>query len=287
MLNPGLASPAPQEKQEPKTTIVPSTGWSALNLKQLWLYRDLLMTLARRDITLRYRQTALGIVWVILQPLLGAGILSFVFGTIGKFASDGLPYIVFSYAGMLAWNLYSSTLNKASLSLIQNANLISKVFFPRLILPVSTIFGTLLDFAIAFVVLLILLVIYGIMPGLAILTFPLWLLLTLMFALGLGLFASALTVSYRDVQFILPVALQMLFYASPVAYTTSSVPAHLRIYFYLNPLTGLLEAFRWSLLGRGQVNGGSLAYSAVVSILCFGLGALAFKKMERKFADVI
>lgn len=279
------------EAQQPHLVIRASSGWAALDLKQIWLYRDLLMTLAGRDVKLRYRQTALGVVWVILQPLLAAGIFSFVFGTLAKFPSNGVPYFVFSYAGLLAWNVFSSTLTKASGVLVGNSGLISKVYFPRLVLPLSTVPSTLLDFLVALGMMAVLMVIYRVTPGIGILFLPLWIALILMIAVGIGLYTSALMVSYRDVQYVLPVVTNMLLYVSPVAYSVSyaasKVPENLRFLYLLNPLAGLLEAFRWSILGRGEMNWGYVAYSAVFAILVFVGGAFSFKKMERKFADVI
>ncbi len=275
-------------EQPPQLVIRPSSGWSALDLKQIWLYRDLLMTLAGRDVKLRYRQTALGAIWVILQPLVAAGIFSFVFGKVLKVPTvAGLPYFLLSYTGQLAWNAFNSTLTKSSGVLVQNSNLISKVYFPRLVLPFSTVPSSLLDFAVALAIVPFLLLFYHITPGIGFLLFPLWIALILMIAVGIGLYTSALTVSYRDVQFILPVAVQMLFYASPVAYMGSLVPEKYRLFYSLNPLSSLIEAFRWSLTGFGELNWGAVAYAATFAILVLIGGAFAFKKMERKFADVI
>ena len=286
--------PAPLETS-PRTTaparpfliIEPTSGWQAINLRELWQFRDLLTTLAQRDVKLRYRQTALGALWVLLQPLMAAGIFSFVFGKVAKLPSDGLPYFVFSYAGLLGWNAFSSTLTKASASLTSNANLVSKVYFPRLVLPLSVVFSTLIDFAVALGLMVVLMIIYHVVPTAALLLLPVWLALIVLLAVGVGLYAAALTVSYRDVSFILPVLTQFLLYASPVAYAVSAVPAHLRLVYFINPLSGLLEAFRWSLLGTGQLDGRIVSYSVVVTVLVFLGGALSFKKMERKFADVI
>lgn len=273
--------------ETPWMVIEPRSGWSALNLIELWRYRDLLVTLAIRDVKLRYKQTALGVIWVILQPLLAAGIFTFVFGTVAKMPSEGLPYFVFSYAGLLAWNAFNSTLTKASASVVGNAQLVSKVFFPRLILPLSTVLSTLIDFVVALALMVILMVVYGITPGWGVLLLPLSLVLLIALALGIGVYTSALTVRYRDLQYVLPVLLQMLLYASPVAYSVSAVPDRLRPLYFLNPISGLLEAFRWSLLGRGQLDWTYVVYSATwVVVVSFG-GAFAFKKMEQKFADLI
>ena len=273
--------------QTPYLIIEPKKGWQTLNLAELWTFRDLMLTLAARDVKLRYRQTALGALWVVLQPLLGAGIFSFVFGKVAHLSSDGLPYFVFSYAGLLGWNAFNSTLNKASSSLLANAGLVSKIYFPRLILPISTLFSSVIDFLVAFAVMLVLLVLYHITPGIGILLLPLLLALVLLLALGIALFTSAMMVTYRDVQYILPVMTQFLQYASPVAYAVSTVPERLRAAYFLNPLAGLLDAFRWSLLGRGELRTDYLIYSTVFTLLTLLSGAVYFKKAERRFADVI
>ncbi len=273
---------------KPHLTIQPTAGWQAINLRELWQFRDLLTTLAQRDIKLRYRQTALGVVWVILQPLLAAGIFSFVFGKVAKLpAPPGIPYLVFSYAGLLAWNAFSSTLGKTSGCLVSNANLVSKVYFPRMALPLSTVFSTLIDFGVALLMMVALMVINHVVPTAAVLLLPVWLLLVILLAMGVGLYMSALMVSYRDVQFILPVATNFLLYASPIAYTAARIPAKYKLIFDVNPLTGLLEGFRWSLLGTAHPAWGLVGYASAVAVTVFVLGAFSFKKMEKKFADVI
>lgn len=277
------AGPPPK----PYLRIRPTSGWAALNLRETWQFRDLLFTLAGRDLKLRYKQTALGVIWVVLQPLMAAGIFSFVFGTVASLPSDGVPYFAFSFAGLLGWNLFSGILTKTSTCLIGNQQLISKVYFPRLVLPLSTVPSVLVDFAIALGLMVGLLCVYRITPGWGLLLLPAWMLLIAALALGVGLVTSALTVSYRDVQYILPVFLQMLLYASPIAYAVSAVPARWRWAYDLNPLSPLLEAFRWSLLGRGHPHWGYLAGAAVVSSAVLVWGAFSFKKMERRFADVI
>lgn len=270
----------------PITKIRPVSGWQALDIAQVWRFRDLMLAFASRDIKLRYRQTALGAIWVIVQPLIAAGIFSLVFGKIAKIDSGGVPYFIVAYVGMLGWNVFGSTLLKTSGCLVQNAGLISKIFFPRLVLPVSTIFSTLLDFAIALAALAVMLVFYKIPVSAAILLLPAWVLVILMLATGCGIFASALMVSYRDVQHILPVLTQFLLYASPVGYPISAVPDKYRLLFDLNPLTGVLEAFRWSLCG-GTVEWRSVVYSAVASVAALFAGAFFFQRMERQFVDVI
>lgn len=273
----------------PLFTIRPRSGWAALDVAEAWQFRDLLFSLAGRDVRLRYKQTALGVTWVILQPLLAAGIFAFVFGKVARLSTGTVPYFLFSYVGLLAWNVFNSTLNKSSMCLIGNSQLISKVYFPRVILPLSTVPSALIDFGVALALLFVLMPLYGVAPGPQMILLPVWLLLILLLAVGSGLIASALTVTYRDVQYILPVATQFLLYASPIAYSVEQVPIRLRAFYFLNPLSGLLEAFRWSLLGGGggHLYWGYLAYSAAFCIVLFLLGLLTFKNMERKFADVI
>jgi lipopolysaccharide transport system permease protein len=271
----------------PSLVIRRTTGWHGYDARELWDFRDLLFVLGARDVKLRYRQTALGVIWVILQPLIGAGIFSLVFGKVAKLPSEGVPYFLFAYAGFLGWNAFQGTLGRASMCLVQSSHLISKVFFPRLILPLSTVLSTLLDFAVGLAFLVVLWLVYDVTPGPALLLLPLWLVLLQMLALGLGFYAAALTVRFRDVQHALPVLTQFVLYASPVAYAASVVPDSVRPFYMLNPLTGLLEAFRWSLVGSATLDLRHVAYAAVVSIAVFVWGAIAFRRMERQFADVI
>lgn len=272
---------------QPLTQIRPAKGWKPLDIRQLWLYRELLYTLGCRDITLRYRQTALGVFWVVAQPLMAAGIFTFVFGRVAKLPSDGTPYFLFAYAGLLGWNAFSNTLTKVSASLVGNSHLISKIFFPRLILPLSTLYSTLVDFAVALAMMLVLMGVYHVPFTARLLLLPVWLALLLAGAAGVGLYVSALMVRYRDVQYILPVAVQMLLYASPVAYGISAVPHRLLLFYHLNPISGILEGFRWSMLNVGALPSGALLYSAVISLGSLTLGASSFKRMERIFSDVI
>ena len=293
------ASAAPATEPQPHLIIRPKSGWQALDLSQIWQFRDLLSTLAQRDVKLRYRQTALGAIWVILQPLLAAGIFSFVFGAVAGLPSGNVPFLVFSYAGLLCWNLFASTLTKASGVLVQNAHLVSKVYFPRLVLPLSTVYSSLVDFGVAAIVMAVLMAIYRVVPGWGLLLLPLWMALTLILAVGCGLYLSALMVSYRDVQYVVPVMMQFLLYASPVAYSVATVlnrvggklspeTAKWATYAFLaNPMSGLLEAFRWSLLGGQTPVWGAVVYAGLCSVAVFVGGAFAFKRMERRFADVI
>jgi homopolymeric O-antigen transport system permease protein len=273
--------------QIPLMKIRATSKWAAINFKELWQFRDLLFTLSNRDLKLRYKQTALGVIWVVLQPLLAAGVFSFVFGKVAKMPSDGMPYFLFSYAGLLGWNLFNNTLTKSSGCLIGNSHIISKVFFPRLVLPLSTVPSTLVDFAVAAGMMAVLMVVYHVAPTPGLLLLPLWMALLTLLSLGIGLITAALAVSYRDVTYILPVFTQLLMYASPIAYAASAVPERLRTYYQLNPLAPILEAFRWSLLLRGDMQPAPLAYATLCSVVVFVVGLYSFKRMERKFADVI
>jgi lipopolysaccharide transport system permease protein len=272
---------------KPRLVIRPVSGWQTLDLVELWHFRSLFWTLGDRDLKLRYRQTLLGVIWVVLQPLLAAAIFAVVFGKVAKLPSDGIPYFIFSYAGLLAWNAFNGILGRASTSLVSNAQMVSKVFFPRLVLPLATLVSNGVDFLVGLVLLFFLLPFYQIHVTTALLWLPVWTLLVSMLAMGLGLLAAALTVSYRDVQYVLPVVTQFLLYASPVAYSLSAVPSAYQVFFMVNPLSGLLEAFRWSLLGTASLPLNYVAYSAGVSVLVLVVGAYAFRRMELSFADVI
>jgi lipopolysaccharide transport system permease protein len=278
---------APDAGPQPLLKIRPPHGWAALDLLSVWRFRNLLLALAGRDVKLRYKQTALGIAWVLLQPLLAAGIFTFVFGKVAKLSSDGRSYFLFSYAGLLGWNLFSTTVTKSSVCLVGNSQLISKIFFPRLVLPFSTVPSALIDFCVALVMMFALMGLYHAPVSPAILLLPMWMTLILMLSVGIGLWAAALTVSYRDVQYILPVVTSLWLYISPVAYSVSSVPQSLRWAYRLNPLAPVLEGFRWCLLNTNPPNFMSVLYSAAVSITFLAVGAHVFKRMERKFADVI
>jgi len=275
---------------QPLLIIRPPRGWAALNVPELWHFRDLLLTFAARDLKLRYKQTALGVTWVVLQPLLAAGVFSLIFGRLAGLPSDGVPYFLFSFVSMLAWNLFNSVLTRSSACLVGNPHLISKIFFPRLVLPVSTVGAALVDFAVGLVILVILMPLYGIRPDWQLLLLPLWTVVLLMLALGIGLFTAALNVSYRDVQYILPVALNLLQYLSPVAYSTVLIararPLVQTLYF-LNPLASLLDAFRRCILGTHSPPAWTVAYAIFASLAALWFGAVAFKQMERRFADVI
>jgi lipopolysaccharide transport system permease protein len=273
---------------EPRTiTIKPSTGWAALNLKDLWDYRELIYFFTWRDLKVRYKQTLLGASWAVLQPVLTMVVFSIFFGGLAKVPSDGVPYPIFSYTALLPWTLFSKALQDASRSLVSSANIISKVYFPRLILPISSTLAGLVDFAIAFVVLLLMMVFYGIHPTANLWLLPLLILLALITAIGVSLWLSALNVMYRDVGHMLPFLNQFWMYITPIAYSSSIVPEKWRFVYALNPLTGVVEGFRWALLGTGEGPGITLLISSCIAILITISGLFYFRRMERKFADLV
>jgi lipopolysaccharide transport system permease protein len=287
VINDPLSAPA-SAQGKPLLTIKPRRSWLPTSPRELWGFRELMIRFAARDITLRYRQAVLGVVWVVLVPLLGAGVLSFVFGSVANLdAPPGIPYFVFTLSGMVAWTAFSLVAIRASASLLANAGLVGKVYFPRLLLPISTVLSTLVDVGVSLALLVVLLLTSGVRPGLGVITFPIWFLAVLALALGIGLGAGALMVPYRDVQYILPVGIQFLLFASPVAYTLASVPARAQTLYELNPLTGLLEGTRWALIGTPRPSLGLTAYSLGVSVLVLVVGTMVFSRMERQFADVI
>lgn len=282
-------TPAPiaERARVPLVRIRPPSRWTSLGMGEFVQFRDLLGSLAMRDIKLRYKQTLLGVAWVVLQPLLAAGIFTFVFGLIAKLPSDGVPYFLFSFAGMLGWNLFSNILTRAGACLVTNANLISKVFFPRLVLPFSCLGSSLVDFAVSAGMMVVLMLCYRVAPGRAMFLLPVWLLLFIAAGLGIGLWTAALSVSYRDVQYVLPVFVQCLLLSSPIPYGASAVPKKLLKFYYLNPLSAPLEACRWSLVGTAPPPMKWLIYSSVFAMGMLIFALAAFKRMERKFADVI
>ena len=287
MENMPSSSPTSLDSSEAHFLIEPPRGWAALELRELWLYRELLFFLAWRDIKLRYKQTALGAAWAILQPLLTMVIFSVIFGQLAKLPSDGIPYPIFTYTALLPWQLFAFALTNSSNSLINSQNLISKVYFPRLIIPLASTLAGVMDFAIAFLVLLGLMAYYHIAPTTAILYLPLFLLLALLSALAVGVWLSALSVEYRDVRYIVPFLTQFWMYATPIAYASSLIPENWRLLYGLNPMTGVVEGFRWALLGIQTSGGSMILVSAAVVVVMFISGLYYFRRMENNFADVI
>jgi lipopolysaccharide transport system permease protein len=268
-------------------TIRPPSGWASIGLRELWEYRELLYFLTWRDIKVRYKQTALGAAWAIIQPFFMMVVFSLFFGKLGGMKSDGLPYPVFVYCALLPWQLFAFALSESSNSLVGNQNLITKVYFPRLIVPISAVLGGLIDFAIAFVILLGMMAYYGIVPGVAVLTLPLFILLAIMTALGVGLWLSALNVQYRDVRYTIGFLTQFWLFATPVAYPSSIVPAPWRALYGLNPMAGVVEGFRWALLGKADPPSALLAFSVAAVIILLVGGLHYFRRMEQTFADIV
>lgn len=277
----------PEAARRPTVTIEPTSGWSAINLRELWTYRDLLMILAGRDVKLRYKQTGLGVTWVILQPLIAAAIFTIMFGRFAKLPSDGHPYIVFVFSGVLIWNYFAQVLQRAGNSLITDARLITKVYFPRLAIPLASTFSALIDLIVALGVLAVIMAIYGIMPTWRIAALPLFVLLAAVTATGVSLWLSALNVKYRDFVHAMPFMLQVWMFASPVAYATTIVPEKWRLLYSLNPAVAFIEGMRWSILGTSSIRPEMVALTAVVSLSVFVMGAFFFRRVERGFADTV
>ena len=267
--------------------IEPPTRWPSIDLHELWQYRELLYFLTWRDIKVRYKQTVLGAAWAVIQPLFIMAVFSLFFGRLAGVPSDGLPYPVFAFCALLPWQLFAHALTESSNSLVGSQNLITKVYFPRLVVPISAVLGGLVDFAIAFVILLGMMFLYGIVPGWQILALPGLVLLTVMTALGVGLWLSALNVQYRDVRYTINFLVQFWLFATPVAYPSSIVPVKWRALYGLNPMVGVVDGFRWALTGRPESPGMLLFVSViVVSVLLVG-GLYYFRRLEQQFADII
>jgi lipopolysaccharide transport system permease protein len=263
-----------------------SHGWAPLNFREIWTFRDLLWILARRDVKLRYAQTALGVVWVVLQPLVASLIFAVIFGRLANMPSDGRPYLVFVFTGMIPWTLFSGAVQRAGNSLVSEAQLLSKVYFPRVILPVSSVLAVVLDAVIAIAALAVLLVGYAIAPSWTLLVGPFVLVLAVVSAVGASLWLSALSVRYRDFIHAIPFLLQVWLYASPLVYSIDLVPPRWRALYSLNPMVGAIEGFRWAVLGGSAFPGLSITIGATVAMSLLVTGALFFRRVERSFADV-
>jgi lipopolysaccharide transport system permease protein len=275
-------------KTEPTTIYIkPSTGLTALNLRDLWIYRELVFFMIWRDIKVRYKQTLLGAAWAVIQPVLTMLIFNFVFGTVAKVPTEGIPYPIFSYAALLPWGLFSAALNNASRSLTTNQNMVSKIYFPRLVLPLASVLGGLVDFAIAFLILVVLMIYYKITPTTAIWTLPLFLVLTVVTALGVALWLSAINVQYRDVNYVLPFLTQFWLFLTPVAYSANVISAKWQVVYSLNPMAGVVNGFRWALLGTNTGPNMNMVVSICISLVVLVSGLFYFRSMERTFADTI
>ena len=276
-----------QVKISTSIRIEPSHGWTSLKLHEIWPYRELLYFLVWRDVKVHYKQTAIGVGWTILQPLLTMVVFTMIFGHFAKVPSDGVPYPVFTYTALLPWNLFSGGLNRCTLSLVGSANLITKIYFPRLIVPVSSVISGTIDFAISFVFLLGIMLWYHVVPSWGALALPIFFLLAVVTALAVGLWLSAINVRYRDVGQAIPFLIQVWTFLSPVAYPLSLVPEKWRLLYSLNPMVGVIEGFRWALLGKESPDFLAIAISSVVVLVALTGGLFYFKRVERTFADVV
>jgi lipopolysaccharide transport system permease protein len=267
--------------------IAPSKGWVSLRLHELWEYRELLYFLIWRDIKVRYKQTALGASWAIIQPVFTMLVFSLFFGHLGKIPSDGIPYPIFSFAALVPWTFFANGLGQSSNSLVGNANLITKIYFPRLIVPLASVFSGIVDFLLAFVVLLGMMLYYGLVPTLNVLWLPLFVLLALVTSLGVGLWFSALNVEFRDVRYVVPFITQFWLFATPIAYPSSLLSQPWRTIYGLNPMVGVVEGFRWALLGTNTAPGPIIAVSSAAALVILVTGAFYFRRMEKTFADIV
>lgn len=267
--------------------IEPSRGWVNLKLAELWEYRELIYFLVWRDIKVRYKQTALGMAWAIIQPFFTMVVFSIFFGRLAKVASDGIPYPIFSYAALVPWTFFSHVLNSSSNSVVNSSNLVKKVYFPRLALPISNALSGVVDFAIAFVVLLGMMLYYDMTPTANVVWLPFFLLLALITSLGVGLWLSALNVQFRDVRYTLPFITQFWLFATPIAYPSSLLPEPWRTIYGLNPLVGVVEGFRWALLGAQTKPGLMIIASSLAALGLLISGIFYFKSMEKTFADIV
>ena len=271
---------------KPVVVIEPSKSWVALNLRDLWHYRDLLYILTMRDIKVRYKQTVLGAAWAILQPLLTMLIFSLLFGRLANMPSDGVPYPIFAFAGLLPWTFFSNAVTNSGNSLVGNSNLVTKVYFPRMVIPAASVASGLIDFAVAFGLLILLMIYYSIGLSINILMIPVLILMTSLLAIGIGMWMSALNVKYRDIRYALPFLIQIGMYASPVIYPLSFVPEKWRWLLLLNPLAGQIEGYRAAFFGK-PFNWLALGISAIITVAILVYSAYNFRRMEKSFADLI
>jgi len=283
-----LSIVSPEPDQIPVVRIEPSRGWVSLGLRELWEYRELLYFLIWRDVKVRYKQTVLGAAWAIIQPFFTMVVFSLFFGKLAKMPSDGIPYPIFSYAALVPWSFFSRGLNQASNSLVGSARLIKKVYFPRLAIPIASVLSGVVDFLLAFLVLLGMMLAYGVVPTINVLWLPLFLLLSLVTSLGVSLWLSAMNVQFRDVRYTVPFITQVWLFATPIAYPSSLIEnPWLRTLYGLNPMTGVVEGFRWALLGTNTAPGPIIAVSSLVALASMIGGAYYFRRMEKTFADVV
>ena len=274
-------------KPDNKTRIEPSKGWIPLNLKEIWEYRELTGIFIWRDLKVRYRQTVIGALWAIVQPFLTMVIFSIFFGRLGKIPSDSIPYPIFSFTALVPWTFFANGINLASNSLVNNSDMIKKIYFPRLTMPFASVLAGLVDFILAFIILLGMMFYYGFIPTVNIIWFPFFVLLAMTTALGVGIWFSAMNVQFRDVRYMIPFITQIWLFATPVAYPSSMLSEPWRTLYGLNPMVGVVEGFRWALLGTDAAPGMMFFVSSFVSLIILISGIYYFRRMEKVFADVI
>ncbi|MGA2139833.1 MAG: ABC transporter permease [Verrucomicrobiia bacterium] len=282
-----VAAPSRTMDEVPVVLIQPRSGWLSFDLAALYRYRELLYFLTWRDVIVRYKQAAVGVAWAVLQPLLTMVVFTVIFGRFAKMPSDNLPYPIFAFTALLPWNYFAQAIGRSGTSLVSNANLVSKVYFPRLVIPISGAIAPLVDFVISFVILLGMMVWYGIAPTWGVLALPLFTLLAVVTAVAVSLYLAALNVKYRDVGHAIPFLVQFWMYASPVVYSVSIIPEKWRLLYSLNPMVGVIEGFRWALLGKEQPDFAVMAMSIIVVAILLVGGLVYFKRTERVFADII
>ena len=280
------ADPGLREAQVPTIIIRPPRKWVPVDFKELWEYREFLYFFTWRDVKLRYKQTGLGIAWAIIQPLFLMIVFSLFFGGLAQIPSDGVPYPLFSLAALLPWTLFAEGMTRSTISMVSNANIMTKVYFPRLIMPVASIMSPLVDFCVAFGILIIMMAYYGFVPTLNVIFLPLLVVFAMMTSLAVGLWLSALNVKYRDFQYTVPFLIQIWMFASPVVYPASMVPEQFRFLYALNPMTGVIEGFRWALLGTNPPTT-MIFISLGVVIALLVSGVFYFRRMEQYFADIV
>ena len=287
MTAPPSPTPATSEKAPvPMLIIQPPKKWVPVDIHELWAYRELIYAFTMRDVKIRYKQTALGFLWAIIQPLFMMVVFTIFFGGLAQIPSEGVPYPLFSFAALLPWTLFSEGLTRSTTSMVSSSNIMTKVYFPRLLMPVSGVLSPLVDFAIAFVILILMMAYYGFVPTIAIVLLPAFILLALMTSLAVGLWLSALNVKYRDFQYTIPFLIQLWLFASPVVYPSSLLPEQFQLIYGLNPMAGVIEGFRWALLGTDPPQAMILVSAGVVVLLLVG-GLFYFKKMEQYYADIV
>lgn len=282
-----MTKDARERESLPLSRIEPTKGWVALKLGELWAYRELIYFFVWRDLKVRYKQTVLGALWAIIQPFLTMVIFTVFFGRLAEVPSDGVPYPLFSFAALVPWTFFANALTQASNSLVANANMLKKIYFPRPTIPIATVFAGVVDFLLAFVVLLGMMAFYRIVPTANVVFLPLFLLMALATSLGVGLWLSALNVQFRDVRYIVPFLTQAWLFATPIAYPSSLLPEHLQPFYALNPMVGVVEGFRWALLDTDTYPLSMVIISSFVALALLISGFIYFRRMERSFADIV